>query len=680
MSDFSRTYEVYRARMQALGKIVAKAEQQFKALDMSAWADIASAVQGRLESDRFKVIVVGEFKRGKSTFINALLTEEVLPAFATPCTAVINEVKWGPEKRAVLHFRNPLPGHLPPLPERAREHIASFADGTVGPMEVEIDELEEYVVIPEDANDQAQAVAESPYEKAEIYWPIQLCQNGVEIIDSPGLNEHGTRTKVTLDYMNQVDAVLFVMSCQALASQSELKEIQRSIRGAGHEHIFFIANRFDEIRPRERDRLVSYGKKVLTPLTAMGSDGVYFLSALDALDGRLNGDDARVERSGIDPLEAGLARFLTKNRGSLKLLAPAQEILKGVREARAEVIPERRGMLDTSEQELRSRYEKERPAFEAADRRRQQIVGKADQVRDRLRKEVERVASAYFRALADKIPRWAEELELETSFSVMTLSPKAKLEEMTAEVLAGLQSQIEEDFKTWQETELKPIVEDRLQHMNDSLSADIGVLLSDLSSLSERLSGTSKGLEESPDVSPMERVLAAAGGFLIAGVGAGLVGGTLGFKEMMKSLGPQIALIAGMFALGLTNPITMIPVLVAGGVLQGVLKGGQITDKVKSKIAEQLAGDMREKADERSRAIADDVYEQTGALRDGIEAGMAVEVQKIREQVECILEELREGREQATQKRAELDASLKVLGALEGEIDDLVMGLVNEVV
>jgi len=45
----------------------------------------------------------------------------------------------------------------------------------------------------------------------------------VEIIDSPGLNEHGTRTKITMDYLCSVDAVVFVMSCHALASQSEIQ-------------------------------------------------------------------------------------------------------------------------------------------------------------------------------------------------------------------------------------------------------------------------------------------------------------------------------------------------------------------------------------------------------------------------------------------------------------------------
>ena len=53
-------------------------------------------------------MVLGEFKRGKSTFINALLGEEILPAYAVPCTAIINEIKYADVKPG--HFIFPQSG------------------------------------------------------------------------------------------------------------------------------------------------------------------------------------------------------------------------------------------------------------------------------------------------------------------------------------------------------------------------------------------------------------------------------------------------------------------------------------------------------------------------------------------------------------------------------------------
>src|SRR5271165_4842815 len=52
----------------------------------------------------FRVLVLGEFKRGKSTLINALLGEPILPANVTPTTAVLTVVKYGEERRAIVHY------------------------------------------------------------------------------------------------------------------------------------------------------------------------------------------------------------------------------------------------------------------------------------------------------------------------------------------------------------------------------------------------------------------------------------------------------------------------------------------------------------------------------------------------------------------------------------------------
>ena len=68
-----------------------------KYLNMSNYSDSLSKLSEKVNNDTFKIQVVGTFKNGKSTFINALLGSHVLPAYSLPCTAVINEVKYGKE-------------------------------------------------------------------------------------------------------------------------------------------------------------------------------------------------------------------------------------------------------------------------------------------------------------------------------------------------------------------------------------------------------------------------------------------------------------------------------------------------------------------------------------------------------------------------------------------------------
>ena len=59
----------------------------------------------KLESERFHLVVLGEFNHGKSTFVNALLGAEILPTGITPTTAAINHVVWAEDAKAkaILH-------------------------------------------------------------------------------------------------------------------------------------------------------------------------------------------------------------------------------------------------------------------------------------------------------------------------------------------------------------------------------------------------------------------------------------------------------------------------------------------------------------------------------------------------------------------------------------------------
>jgi len=92
-------------------------------VDVRPMVDKAQTIRRVVQTDTFKVLVIGQFKTGKSTFINALLRDRVLPAYVVPTTAVINEIKWGPEPRAVLHF---LPDSLVSREPASSAHSADF--------------------------------------------------------------------------------------------------------------------------------------------------------------------------------------------------------------------------------------------------------------------------------------------------------------------------------------------------------------------------------------------------------------------------------------------------------------------------------------------------------------------------------------------------------------------------
>mgnify|MGYP002799668569 FL=1 len=121
-----------RRRLAALAEETGRLVQP---LTMESCAAALVQLRRKIDSDAFKIMVMGNFKNGKSTFINALLGSEVLPAYAVPTTAIINEIKYGEEPRAILHFLNPQPEQIyEGLPQEVLAHIQRSGEGQIPPM------------------------------------------------------------------------------------------------------------------------------------------------------------------------------------------------------------------------------------------------------------------------------------------------------------------------------------------------------------------------------------------------------------------------------------------------------------------------------------------------------------------------------------------------------------------
>src|ERR1700750_3249003 len=72
----------------------------------SLHAHLGQNLVKKLEEDRFHLVVVGEFNHGKSTFVNALLGERVLPVGVTPTTAAIQQLKYAEKPEAMVVFQS----------------------------------------------------------------------------------------------------------------------------------------------------------------------------------------------------------------------------------------------------------------------------------------------------------------------------------------------------------------------------------------------------------------------------------------------------------------------------------------------------------------------------------------------------------------------------------------------
>ncbi len=169
-------------------------------------------VSHNLAEGEFRLLVLGDMKRGKSTFLNALMGENVLPTNVNPCTAVLTVLSYGESGQVTVHFKD------------GRQELLDFDSFK-----------QRYTIPPEEAKQlQAEGISAFPdVAYAAVQSPLTLLEKGVQIIDSPGLNDTEQRNQLTLSYINNCHAVLFVLSATQPYTLGEQRYLENYIKDRG---------------------------------------------------------------------------------------------------------------------------------------------------------------------------------------------------------------------------------------------------------------------------------------------------------------------------------------------------------------------------------------------------------------------------------------------------------------
>ena len=651
-------YAAFKEKQMELAGMLSESAEVISELNMSQFRDNLKRIGDKVHNETFRILVVGTFKNGKSTFINSFLGENVLPAYSLPCTAVINEVKWGAEKRAVIHFRNPLPETLPAgIPAKGVEHMHKFAMHDIPPLEIPYDEIQDYAVIPF-GRDPREMLLESPYEKIELFWPLELLKNGVEIIDSPGLNEHATRTKVTMDYLTRADAILFVLNAQQLCSQEEMKFVENNLVSQGFTDPFFIVNRFDLIPAQERDMMRKFAHAKLDEYT---SNDIYFVSALEALNGKMEKDTAKYETSGMMEMETRLSVFLTKEKGKAKLSQPARELKRILdEEALYKVIPMQRDVLSTSLDEVKARYARVQPQLN-------NLKLEKEQLRSRLMLRIEQSKPEFRRAflrnisnMADSVPAWVDDFQPETRVGL--IPNKAQITGVLEEIYAFTADKLEEEQIAWRKNVLEPIVEERAADIFSSVEGDLSAIFDEIDQVNLELTANKYQVKEVPT---WQRVVGAIGGGLLGGIPLIASGASTGLsKELAKTAALEVGSMFLFAALGILNPVTLVAIVIATTIFAGVQNQSEAIRRIKKSLVSEVIKQLSEDADERASALAESIGSKLVEAVDQVVDAIDNEIKATEEQMDSIIAEMEKGAEN-------IRARESLLGDCEGKIKDL---------
>lgn len=669
--DVNENFKMYQKNQKELAEIIKGASEVTCQLNMSKEKELAE-LSTKVQNDTFKIMVTGTFKNGKSTFINALLGEEILPAYALPCTAVINEVKYGTEKKAILYFRDPLPNPLPEsLAEKAVHHMKKYQGKPIPPLKIPYDEIEDFVVIPIGA-DEKQIKLQSPYEKVELFYPLDILENGVEIIDSPGLNEDETRTRVTMDYLSKVDAILYVLNANAICAGDEMKFVENDLKGNNFDSVFFVVNRFDQIRPREQPQIRQYAELKLKDIYPHPE--LFCISALSALDGRLENDDDLVKKSEIKPLEKRITEFLTKEKGKAKLATPAKQVRQILsREALEVVIPRERVLLESSLDDVKNKYAKIQPTLALAQEEKKQKDAEMETKIERAGRKFERLAKRQINDMINSVPVWIEEFDPPTSLGAVPT--KKKTEQVVIEISDHLKEKISDAQNDWQREVLIPEIEEEADLIFSAAEKDFSKIYQEIDSINIELMGKDYNANAVPF---WQRVAGVAGGLILSDIGLAFSGGVNGIgKEFAQTAAFEIGAGFVLSLLGLLNPVTLIGIIVAAFLFNIGKGSSRAMEKLKAKVSEEAIKTMSDKAEDQAKDLADGIELRLCKVKEQIIDSLSKELRDIENQLQNVIEEKEKGEKDVEARKKALSESENQIHELNSKLDTLIFKLVG---
>lgn len=323
----------------------------------------------QLEKEKFTVVVVGEFSRGKSTFVNAMMGKKILPSSKEPTTNIINKIVYGENPAYTLYYKN---NTTKDITKKEFDHIKAQS---------EKNKVEKVFHVACEIVDNIKKPVhnENPFSNiqyAKITYPLDFCQNNVEVVDTPGTNDlNRARIEITYEYLNQAEAAILILGADQALSKSELTFLKERVLGNHIKDVFIVINYKDQLNSNdEEQKVLQYVTHHINDLGDF-SNKIFMVSSKQALLYRRekNGELLKpkeqlslpldFEETGFPAFESALTKFLDTEKGNAKIQKYLQFLFQYLNDIE-QIIQGRIKKLDYGLVELQKELAIEKPKYE----------------------------------------------------------------------------------------------------------------------------------------------------------------------------------------------------------------------------------------------------------------------------------------------------------------------------
>ncbi|MBW4646535.1 MAG: dynamin family protein [Goleter apudmare HA4340-LM2] len=623
----------------------------------------------KMENKTFWVAVVGEFKRGKSTFINALLGQEILPSDIEPCSATLNRVTYSLNSYVEVEFK----------------------DGRKE--KVEIEKLSEYVtkLTPE-----AEATAANVKE-AVVYYPANYCKNNVDIIDTPGLNDDPSMTGVTLSVLPKVDAAILVIMAQSPVSEVERDFLENKLLTNDLGRVIFVVTGIDRCnRPGDVDKVVAgvqrrieeyvleraaqqwgedsaeyevYRKKI-------GRPKVFGLSAYQALEAKNNHDDELLAKSRFVEFEQALEKFLVRERGAIELQVPLNRAIASSGEILS-TINIQENALNMKLEDFEKTYETSIQEISELRQRKKEEMQLIDRAAENVRYKVRPLLNK----LEEELKQAAIQVIDSTTITPKELSNKKGLTKKLGDKVSSSLQNTGQKLADKVQSEIQQGLAQEIDRLKDFASSVITVLSRiEMQFVDIEADASRKRSSGGEAIAAALAVFTGFGGiwsgFKTAGVGGALVGAAGSVGTLFGA-----GLLIGLIGLPLTWPVVIAASVVSvftGGWLTKLVFGGEQVKAFQENYKDAVLKEIEKHL--RSNPINQKVEDHISASFNHLKQTLSQEVEALLDNTQNTLTELnrkRQRNEALTEaERKELDEiraeTEKILGSAERRSKELV--------